>query len=132
MKKLLSSLLALMLLLSSCVLFAKESSNIAVVVLDSCHAVDYRWSYTIDNKDMLDCIFYEYMEFRGASAGYFPAHGSDELHFKALKEGDVTITFVSTPYKDGLREEITASRTLVYTYHVDSNLNIELVSLVEV
>lgn len=132
MKKLLSSLLALMLLLSSCVLFAKESSNIAVVVLDSCHAVDYRWTYTIDKENMLDCIFYEYMEFRGASAGYFPAHGSDELHFKALKEGDVTITFVSSSYKDGLREEPIASRTLVYTYHVDSNLNIELVSLVEV
>lgn len=130
MRKLLSSLLALMLIFASCVGFAFawwEDSGRAEVRLRACPSVGYDWEYTFDKENMLREVSCEFVPYDIWQPILGAPYGNKEWHFEALQEGDVTITFTSSGYWDNVRSQYVESRTALYTYHIDSDLNIEFV-----
>lgn len=154
MKKVLSGLVALVLVLSSCVVFAAglDGKSIPIEVLDFRNGwfeytapppavkgsekeviVELRscgcdWSYSVDKEDMLKLVSQERIPFIGPFAGLMPPPTINRWHFEPLKEGDVTITFTSPVYWQDWKHEFAKSKKVSYTYHIDSKLNMELVS----
>lgn len=158
MKKVLSGVFALVFVLSPCVIFAAGSGDAAdivkpaivlgdlgtafhphpaikgsnkevIVELISC---GYSWSYTVDNEDMVKLVSQK--SFVPNLAGSVPVPTTNRWHFEPLKKGDVTVTFTSPSHNRGpdYRPELVGGRKISYTYHIDSNLNMELVSKTEV
>lgn len=103
----------------------KGSDKEVIVELSSS---GYSWSYTVDNEDMVKLVSQERIPFRGPWGGLMPPPEINRWHFEPLKEGDVTITFTSPVYWQDWKHEFSKSKKVSYTYHIDSKLNMELVS----
>lgn len=162
MKKVLSGLVALVLVFSSCVVFAagpdwecilvepidlrylridprnlwldpmapppavKGSEKEVIIELGSS---DFDWSYAVDNAEMVNLVLQERIPFVGPFAGLMAPPVINRWHFEPLKEGDVTITFTCpVHYQRGYEKQFADGKEVSYTYHIDSKLNMELVS----
>ena len=118
MKKLLGSLLALMLVVCSCTAFAAERKMDAVITLYSNPSTGYSWSYTTDNDGMISEISHSYSSSNPELCG---AGGGEEWHFQGLKEGNVSITFTYSQHWND-----SDAKTKTFTYYIDSDLNMHL------
>lgn len=118
MKKLLGSLLALMLVVCSCTAFAAERKMDAVITLYSNPSTGYSWSYTTNNDGMISEISHSYSSSNPELLG---SDGGEEWHFQGLKEGNVSITFTYSRHWDG-----SDAKTKTFTYYIDSDLNMHL------
>lgn len=154
MKKVLSGLVALVLVFSSCVVFAagSDGKSIPIKVADcgnvwwkytepppavkgsekevivELSSSGYSWSYTVDNEDMVKLVSQERIPFRGPWGGLMPPPEINRWHFEPLKEGDVTIIFTAPGYFQWWANKFAEGKKISYTYHIDSDLNMELVS----
>ena len=115
MKKLLGSLVALMLIVCSCTAFAAERKIDAVITLQSNPSTGYSWSYSVDNEGMVTETSHSYSS---SDPELFGSDGAEEWHFQGLKEGNASITFVYSRNWDN--SEV---KTKTFTYYIDSDLN---------
>lgn len=154
MKKVLSVLFALAFVLSSCVVFAAGVEKEAITsgtasrrsvlwtglkpppavkgsekeVIIELGSSGFDWSYTVDNEEVVKLVSYERIPFMGAWGGIMPPPTTNRWHFEPIKEGDVTITFTSPVHWQDWKHEFAKSKKISYTYHIDGDLNMELVS----